>query len=318
MNTVEILEDDGSDTLLYDNEYANFTIDVYPESKTYKSSTSLKADVSYRTEQFEYRITSDPIKVEIRLIERMDEPPVRYCVKDGVVLESDILKERGDFLASMTDMFIDRLKKEVEWHEDWVGNPISLFILSKHPEIITTEDYRRYLRQLSERIQSAIYKIEKTLESDKTGLKVINVAEYGRTISYPREKLDAMSEEESKKYGELHSRIQERLFDEKSKEHVGISENEFSSSADILKNIDVFLDRRPDSPKKEEPNKVSFWLKFNTFIIQWIWLFVVVSIVLWLLSLIVTILQYNFAFAFFASGILASYLIFLRSKRVNP
>jgi hypothetical protein len=317
MTNIEIFEEDGDNTLTFGDKYADFTIDVYPESKTYQSSMSLKDDVYYRTEQIKYRIKTNPVKVETRLTERVDEPPQRYAVKDGVVLESEILADRKEIssMSSMTKEFIDGLKKEVEWHEDWVGNPVSMYILSKHPEIISAEDYRRYLRQLSEKIKNAILKIKEELESDKTGLQVTDeYTDSGRSIWYPKSKEDEMSEEETKKAIEHQHAVQERLFDEKSNEYVGISEGEFRSSADILENIEVFLNKKPASAKKEEKNKISFGLKFGSFIIHWIWLFVVVSIALWLLSLIVTIVQYNFTFAFFASGILAFLFILLRSK----
>lgn len=311
---IEIFEDDGDNTLSLDDKYADFTIDVYPETKTYQSRMRLKDDVYYRTEQFQYRIKTDPLRVETRLTERVDEPPERYCVKDGVVLESDILKERGDFMTSMTKEFIDGLKKEVEWHEDWVGNPVSMYILSKHPEITTAEDYRRHLRQFSEKIKSATQKVEKALVSDEFGLQVTDEWEgSGRTIWCSKSKQDAMSDEETKAAIEHQKELQERFFDEKSKDYVGVSEGEFRSSVDILKNIEVFLNKKPIA-KKEETNKTSFGVKFGAFVLQWIWLFFVVSVGLWLISLIVTIVQYNFTFAFFASGILAFFLMLLRKK----
>jgi len=316
LTKIEIFEEDGDNTLSIDDKYADFTIDIYPESKTYQSRMSLKDDVYYRTEQFEYRIKTDPIKVETRLTERVDEPPERYCVKDGVVLESDILADRKEMvMSSMTKEFIDGLKKEVEWHEDWVGNPVSMYILSKHPEIISPDDYRRHLRQFSEKIKTATLKVEKAIASDSTGLIVTDEYEgSGRTVWYPKAKQDAMSDEESKKAIEHARKVRDRLFDEKSKDYVGISEGEFNSSNQILEHIEVFLNKKPTSVKKEE-NKVSFGIKFGAFIIQWIWLFIVVSIALWLLSLVISIIQYSFAFAFFASGILAFFLILLRKKQ---
>jgi hypothetical protein len=288
---------------------------VYSDSKTYQSCMSLKDDAYYRTEKYEYRITTNPIKVEIRLTERLDEPPERYSVKDGVVLESDIRTQRK-FRA---DEFIDDRRKEVEWHKEpwWVGDSVSMYILSKHPEIISQEDYRRHLRQLSEKIKTAIQKVEKALESDSTGLQITDEDEKsGRTIWiwYPKSKHDQMSEQEIKKAIEHQRTIRERLFDETSKEYVGISESEFSSSVDILQHIDVFLNKKPALAKRQESQKVSFWVKVGAFIIQWIWLFVVVSVTLWLLSMIVTIIHYDFTAAFFVSGIVALFLTLLRSR----
>jgi hypothetical protein len=236
---IEIFEEDGDNTLSLDDKYADFTIDVYPESKTYSSRMSMKEDVYYRTEQFEYRIKTDPIKIESRLTERKDEPPEEYMVKDGVVLESEITK-KSQFLRKD---FIDGLKKNVEWHEDWVGNPVDLYILSKHPEIISPEDYRRYLRQMSEKIKNASLKVAKALESDKTGLQVID-GEYGRAIWYPKEKLEKLDDKELEKLREHATKFQEKLFDEKASEYIGISEGEFRSGGDILKHIEVFLNKR--------------------------------------------------------------------------
>lgn len=245
---IEIFEEDGDNTLTFGDEDADFTIDVFPESKTYQSRLSLKGDVYYRTEQFEYRIKTNPVKVETRLTERLDEPPPdEYKVKDGVVLESDILK-RGRIsngrVMNMTTDLIKNLKKEIEWHEDWIGNPVSMYILSKHPEIISAEDYRRYLRQLSEKIKNALLKVEKVLESDKMGLRVTDEYGDGRTIWLSKSKQNGLSEEEIKKVIDHQHKIQERLFDEKSSEYVGVSESEFRTSVDILENIDVFLNKK--------------------------------------------------------------------------
>jgi len=305
---IEIFEEDGNNVLSLDDKYADFTIDIYPDSKTYESRMRLKDDVYYRTEKFEYRIKTDPIGIEKRLVERVDEPPEEYKVKDGVVLESEIAKNnkflRGDF--------VDGLKKEVEWHEDWIGNPISMYILSKHSEIISPEDYRRYLRQLSERVKTAILKIEKALESDKTKLQIID-DEFGLGVWYPKDKLDKLEDEELEKLREHATKFQEVLFNEKDEKYVGLSEGEFRSSKDILENIEAFLNKKPASIKKEG-QRVSFGIKLVAFILQWVWLFIVVSIALWLLSLAVSIIQYSFVFTFLASGILAFFFTILRGK----
>lgn len=256
---IEIFEDEGENTLCIDNKYADFTIDVYPESKTYRSRMCLKDDIYYRTEQFEYRIKTDPFQVETRLIKRMDEPPERYCVKDGIVLESDILADRKELasMSSMTKEFIDGLKKEVVWHKEWVDN-ISMYILSKHPEIISLEDYRRHLRHLSEKIKSATLKVKKALESDEIDFQITDEwIESGRTIWCSKSKQETMSEEEIKNAIEHKKKLRTKFFDEKSKEYVGISEDEFRSSIDILTNIETFLNKKSVSIKKEVGSKIS-------------------------------------------------------------
>jgi len=281
---IEIFEEDGDNTLSFGDKYADFTIDIYSDSKTYQSRMNLKDDVYYRTEKFEYRIKTNPLKVETRLTERVDEPPERYCVKDGVVLESDILADRKEMaMSSMTKEFIDGLKKEVEWHEDWVGNPVSMYILSKHPEIVTPDDYRRNLRQLSEKIKNATLKVEKALKSDKMGLQVTDEWEgSGRTIWYSKSKQDELSEEETKKAIEHVHKIQEKLFDEKSSEYVGVSEGEFRSSVDILENIETFLNKKPTSVKKEAEPKIS---KTKGFIISLILTLLLSWVVSWFVDI---------------------------------
>ncbi len=276
MTKIEIFEEEGDNTLWFDNKYADFTIQVYPESKTYSSRMSLKDDVYYRTEQYQYRIKIDPIKVETRLFERADDPPPdKYCVKDGVVLESDILSDiLAERMTFLTKGFIVALKKEVEWHENWVGDPVSIYILSKHPDIISPDGYKRYLRQLSEKIKSATQKVEKVLESDKTGLQVID-GKCGRVVWYPEDKLKKIDKKELEKMSEHAFKFEEKLFDEKASEYVGITEVEFRSGEEILENIEVF-------------QKVFFGIKFRASVIRCIGLFIVISGTLWLLSLIVT------------------------------
>jgi hypothetical protein len=252
---IEIFEEGGDNTLSFGDKYADFTIDVYPDSKTFQSRMSLKYDLYYRTETFEYRIQANPLKVETRLTQRVDEPPQRYCVKDNVVLESDILVDRKEVASSMSSMtkeFIDGLKKEVEWHDEWTGSPVSMYILSKHSEIVSADDYRHYLRQFAENIKTATLKIEDVLASDPTGLKVTDdYTGSGRMIWYSEEKQNSMSEEETKNAIEHLHKIQEKVFDEKSTEYVGISDGEFKSSPDILETIETFLNIKPASIKKD-------------------------------------------------------------------
>ncbi|MBU1151258.1 hypothetical protein KJ632_00340 [Patescibacteria group bacterium] len=254
--SVEVFEEDGKNTLSFNDEDSYCDIDVNPESKIYHSSLILKDDAYHRKQKYEYRIQTNPIKVEIRLIERMDEPPEHYCVKDGVVLESDILAEKGELLNEMTKDFISGLKKGVEWHEEWTGSPISMYLLSKHPDIIPPNDYRRYLRLISEKIKTANQKIEETLATDKTGLKITD--EYtGRAIWYPKSKQDKMSKKEIEKAVKNVEKIQKKLFEKKSPEYVGISQDEFRSSKEVLKHVEMFLDKKSISARKKVTPNIS-------------------------------------------------------------
>ena len=144
-----------------------------------------------------------------------------------------------------------------------------MYLLSKHSDIISPDDYRRYLRQLSEKIKIGTQKVEKALESDEMGLRVTDEYEsFGRTIWYPRAKQDQMCDDEIKKALEHHHKIQKQLFDEKSKEYVGISEGEFRSGKEILEHIETFLNKPHNSAKKHKGQKVSFGIKFGAIVIQ--------------------------------------------------
>ena len=251
MYELEIFDKDNLITL--DDEYTASSIIVYPETKRYKQTMSLNEDAYCRTEIFEYKIFVDPIRVSFRLIERLDEPPKSYKVKDGVVLESEIKKSGS---SGIVMELIENLKKDVEWHDLWPSSPDSFFILSKHPEILSKEEYRKFLRQKSEKIQSAISKVEQALQEDTTGLHIIdNYINLGRTIWYSELKEKEMSEEDIEKAREYANKFRELLFDEKSAEYIGISKHEFSTSEEILRNIDAFLNIKQQEQSSKSVNK---------------------------------------------------------------
>lgn len=308
MANIEISEENGENVLLIDSEYADFTIEIHPESRTYWSKMSSKISLYFNTEKYEYRIKTDPIRVHTRLIEQeVEPPPGNFYVKDGVVLESEILAKRGRLVTSTIKDIIKDLKKKVEWHESRVGDPVAMYILFKHPEIISLENYKRYLRKLSEKIKSATQKVKEALRSDKTGLQIIN-----GELWYPEEQLEKLDNKEFKKLklDEHVAGFEKKFFNKNSKEYVGVSKEEFLSGEETLEYIEVFLNKKSSSKKHED----SFRMKVGTFVIEWIWLFIITSVVLWLLSLVISIIQYSFTFAFFVSGILTFLFAALRSR----
>jgi len=281
---IEIFEEDGNHTISIDNDQAYIDIDVNPQSKTYRSRMSLKDACYFRTQKYEYRIHPNPIRVETRLIERVDEPPERCSVKDGVVLEANILAEKV-----MTQEFIYDLKKEVEWHKDWVGNPVSMYLLSLHPEIIPTDNFRHWLRHLSEKIKLSTQNINKILDIDATGLQVIDEYEgSGRIIWYPKPRQDQMSKDEINIAIEHRNKVQDRLFDSKSKEYVGISKDEFNQAVQILRMADIFLNKRKDLFKRNDTLKHSADNKTSIF--RKIGLYILVLICLWLFFIIIALI----------------------------
>ncbi len=145
-----------------------------------------------------------------------------------------------------------------------------MYVLSKHPEIITPEDYRRHLRQFAEKIKTALIKLTDFIRNDNFDFQIKsndNETYIGMYSSEDQsvkdfDEYDKLESEEKEKsiYGKklIHlKKINETFFNEKSKEYVGVSEGEFRSSADILSNIDTFLNKKPASVKKETEPKIS-------------------------------------------------------------
>lgn len=311
---IEILDREGENKLILDNNYARLTIYVDPESKTFTSKMCMKADVYSRNEEFEYKIETDPINVIIRLVERVDDPPEEWKVRNGVVLESEILKN-NKFLGNR---FVEDLKKEVVWHNDQTNSPIFMYILSKHPDLISPRDYQYHLRQLSEKIKSANQKVEQAVKLLKSDLQIID-SEYGQAIGCSNEILEKLTDKEIEELEEHTTELKKSLFEKNSERYVGISESEFQASKDILKNTEIFLNRRTVSEGISiSKKKVFHGIEFFAFMIQWLWLFIVISAILWLVSLVISIVQYNLMFVFISSGALTLFIsIYRRDKQTK-
>jgi hypothetical protein len=198
MKTVEI--SDQNNTISLKDEYSNTTLEFFPDKKEFEQRRV--SQDHYNTQKYEYKISANPIEVSIRLIEAYDEAPLEYVVKDGVVLESEILsRERPDSLRD-TKSLIENLRHLTEWQKIVVGSPTIFYILSKHIEIVSDKEYRKFLRHTDERIKNGLIKIEKFLkENDATGLQ-IREDTYGgdtifRSVWYPDSK--KFSDEELEK-----------------------------------------------------------------------------------------------------------------------
>lgn len=260
---VEIFDEENS--IVIDDKHTTDTFDFFPEQKKFKVSSSIKDDVFYNNSTIEYKISDDPIELKMRTVELSHEPPLEYSIKDGVVLESDIKKK--DFV--MPDR-IANLKKEVEWTKVPILNnyEVNLFILSKHPEIISKEDYRKFLRQSLERVKLGISKAKEAVKEDAHGLE-IHESEYGKSIWYPdseaeKKEMDEyydLPEEKRKgtnyaKKLEYIEKFNDSLFKENSPKYVGISDQEFRSGDEMVDYIAKLLEKK-DVAKKEPVEKVS-------------------------------------------------------------
>jgi hypothetical protein len=85
---VEIYDDENSISI--DDRYTWDTIDFFPEQKKFTVRSSIKEDVHYNNSTIEYKISANPIELQMRTLELWHEPPKEYSIRDGVVLESEL------------------------------------------------------------------------------------------------------------------------------------------------------------------------------------------------------------------------------------
>lgn len=149
--------------IVISDEYAERTFRFSPEEKKFDESLRSKDGTYFRDVTNEYKISLNPIEIEMRTIHEWDGPPGQDSIKDGVVLESELRKDYSDHplrgvMESLSKENLDTLKKQVEWKKiPILGNyEVNLFILSKHPEIISEQEYRKFLRQNIEKIKIEI------------------------------------------------------------------------------------------------------------------------------------------------------------------
>jgi hypothetical protein len=240
---VEIFDEE--DSIVIDDQYDTTTLEFHADKKNFTASSRLKDDVFYSYQMYEYRITTDPIGLEIRLLESSHEPPKEYSVRDGVVLESEIRKNR--FASDRIEM----LKKQVEWSKvDLLGHyEVNLYILSKHPEIISIEEYRKFMRQTVERTKSALFKVEQFLkEHDTTGLQIITGAD-GKHIWYP-EGHGCPDDNREDAAEHLRSNILAPLFGKESVTYCGITKEDFQRSDEVIAYLENLLNQKQKPAKK--------------------------------------------------------------------
>lgn len=264
MKTVDIFDEENS--IVVDDQYDTTTFDFYPENKKFKISMSVKDDCYYNDAIVEYRISTNPVEMYMRTLESSHEPPLEYSIKDGVVLESEIIKDKEGWFLENAKKRISDLKKEVEWSKVPLPGQyeVNLFLLSKHPEILSKEDYRKFLRQSVEKIKIGISKVEEAVKKDTNGLEIYT-SESGINVWYqPPNKLEEKEIEEYWKlpeekrlesnYGkkfEYAEKFNDSLFKEDSPKYIGISEYELRNSTDLLNYIEKLLENKISSTNKE-------------------------------------------------------------------
>lgn len=260
MKTVEIFDEENS--IMIGSQFTDDTFDFFPEQKKFKVSSSIKDDVFYNNSTIEYKISANPVELQMRTVELSHEPPKDWSIKDGVVLESELRKNKFN-----TQERIDELKKAVEWSKVSIfGNhEVNLYILSKHPEIISKEDYRKFLRQSLERLKLGVSKVEEAVKNDTHGLQ-FHTGEYGKSIWYPDDETDKKERDEyyelpetkqdESKYGKKLKYIEkfkDSLFKEDSSKYVGISDLEFRNNEELIEYVASLLNKKETVSGKKEP-----------------------------------------------------------------
>jgi hypothetical protein len=259
MKKVEVFDEEN--LIVIDDRFDTTDFTFYPEIKRFDISSSIKDDCFYNNQTIEYRIIASPICLEMRTLESSHEPPLEYSIKDGVVLESELKKK-----SSLFPDRIENLKKEVEWNKvPLFGNyEVNLYILSKHPEIIPKEDYRKFLRHSAERIKMGMFKLEEAVKGDNNDLQ-ISSNDYGKHIWYSdneenrkeSEEYWKLPEEKRVKSGynqkiEYVEKFKEAIFSEKSEKFCNISESEFYQSSEVLEYLESLLNKKGKISYKDE------------------------------------------------------------------
>lgn len=251
-------------------------LEIFPETKKIYISSSGKDIPASSDLTYQYRISVDPVEVYVRVLESSDNGEFtnfidQYSIKDGVVLGSELIRRNKDSLGKNyfeggTLELIANLEKAVEWHKLPMSGSSHLvfFILSKHPEIISEEEYRKFLRQTDERIRNGLLKVENFLKKDSAGLQVFIRNSDLKNIWY-----SGKNEFSEKEHGEavsyLENKIHKPLFSADSKEYSGISEYEFNSSSEILNDIDLFLNKKEAVTVKKNEDVVSSTVAYGYF-----------------------------------------------------
>lgn len=227
--------------ITFNDDFASVTTYFHPETTKYEVSVIFNNDAYFRKSIYEYRINSNTVSVQERLLERSDEPPLKYLVKDGVVLEP----ETSGGKRMLGQRLREELEKEVEWHDLHLPGAAVVFyyILSLHTDIVPIEETRKIVRKSEQKIRSALMQIKEYLATnDKTGLEIID---YEDATSLWYSKDDGLSEKEKENRLIYVDSLYGILFDEKSKSFCGISLYEFRASKDNLERIALVLDEKP-------------------------------------------------------------------------
>ncbi|MDI9355239.1 MAG: hypothetical protein QM532_03610 [Cyanobium sp. MAG06] len=110
---------------------------------------------------------------------------------------------------------------------------VYLYILSKHPEIISKEEYRYFLRSSIERIKKGVDDIKEIVKRDSNRLE-IETGIYGIHITYSQSESEKKERKENNKKSEYVDNFKKSIFNECSESYLGISEIEFENNSEIV------------------------------------------------------------------------------------
>lgn len=185
-------EEDGNSLTLEHDEDTDRTLDLDPVKHIY--SIRFRMMGSFRSNSiYEYKF--DGNKVLVRLLEDSSDSlgcEKSFEVKDNVVIESEVRKQKLD---GESDKYIEeelsRLKQEVEWHEvrDYKTR---FFIMSRHPDVFPTFEYRKAIRTELDRLETGTHKI---IQLAKDIGAVVKEHKEGYTIQHPENCDDNKKEE---------------------------------------------------------------------------------------------------------------------------
>jgi len=197
---------------------------------------------------------------------------------------------------------------------DVLGNyEVNLYILSLHPEIVSKDEYRKFLRQSVEKIKAGVLKVEEAVKQNAHGLE-ITLGDYGKSIWYPnteaekKEMRDHFDLPKEKRKGtkyekklEYVDKFTDSLFKADSTKYVEIPKHEFESSTKLLEYLEKLLDKKETPQQKEPTEKITktkgfiislFLTLFLAWVVSWFvdmnpfLIFVIVQVVAFAQSII--------------------------------
>jgi hypothetical protein len=113
---------------------------------------------------YEYKIEGQDIYFKL-LEDKIEHPGEEYYdVKDGVILKSEIKKRKKGILFTPVSKIKD-LEAQIQWHQLNHMYQIIFFLFHRHPELISEQDFRTYLRLRIEKIESLSIEADKIIEN---------------------------------------------------------------------------------------------------------------------------------------------------------